>query len=156
MRKHRVVLDSCVFCKLFLLEPDRDQSISLIKELGSRNYSIVVPQLFFYEVMAVAIYSKFEPGKVLALIEAYKKANLRLIEHDIETLKTSAAMIDNGHPKSGYPSFYDAIYHALALSLNCPFITSDKRHYEKTKHLGSIVLLKDWESILQVLPWNLK
>lgn len=148
MTKNQVVLDSCVFCKLFLQEPDRDQAIALVKALGEGHYAIVVPQLFFYEVMAVAAYAKFDLAKVAALLDAYQKAHLRLVEPNLETLKTAAAMTGSGHPKSGYPSFYDTLYHALALSLNCPFITADKRHYGKTQHLGAITLLKDWESAL--------
>ncbi|MDD5581323.1 MAG: type II toxin-antitoxin system VapC family toxin [Methylobacter sp.] len=149
MTKNQVVLDACVFCKLFLQEPDREQAIALVKALGDGHYSIVVPHLFFYEVMAVAAYAKFDLAKVTGLLDIYQKAHLQLIKPDIETLKTAAAMTGSGHPKSGYPSFYDTLYHALALSLNCPFITADKKHYEKTKHLGAIVLLKEWESILK-------
>lgn len=143
-----VVLDSCVFSKLFLAEPDRDQTIALIKELKNRNYEIVVPHLFFYEVMAVAIYSKYDTEKVLNLVENLGKDTLRFIEPTSEMIKTSVAIADNGHPKSGYPSFYDSIYHAIALCLHSPFITADVRHYEKTKGLGCIVLLKDWEHSL--------
>jgi predicted nucleic acid-binding protein len=149
MTKNQVVLDSCVFSKLFLQEPDREQAIALVKALGDGHYSIVVPHLFFYEVMAVATYAKFDLAKVSALLDAYQKAHLWLIEPDIETLKTAAAMTGSGHPKSGYPSFYDTLYHALALCLGCTFITADKKHYEKTKHLGAIVLLQDWESVLK-------
>lgn len=99
MTKNQVVLDSCVFCKLFLQEPDRDQAIALVKALGDGHYAIVVPQLFFYEVMAVAAYAKFDLAKVTALLDAYQKAHLRLIEPNLETLKTAAAMTDRGHPK---------------------------------------------------------
>jgi len=53
--------------------------------------------------MAVASHAKLDMGHVLALLEAYQKADLQLIESDIEVLKTAAAMIDNGHPKSGIP-----------------------------------------------------
>lgn len=143
-----VVLDACVFSKLFLQEPDRDQAIALIKTLGEQRHTLMVPQLFFYEIMAVANYAKFDMGKTLALLEAHQKANLRLVEPDIEVLRTAATMTGSGHPKSGYPSFYDALYHALALCLGCPFITADKRHYEKTRQLGAIVLLADWERVL--------
>jgi hypothetical protein len=38
MTKNKVVvLDSCIFSKLFLQEPDRDQAIALIKELGKEG-----------------------------------------------------------------------------------------------------------------------
>ena len=148
MIKNKVVLDACVFSKLFLIEPDRDQAIALIRALENRHHAIVVPQVFFYEVMATATYAKLDPDSILNLIGQYQKTHLQLIQPNLEVLKTAMAITDSGHPKSGYPSFYDAIYHALALCLNCSFITADQRHYEKTKHLGSIILLRDWENIV--------
>lgn len=44
---------------------------------------------------------------------------------------------------------YDSVYHAMAIINDGVFITSDKRHYEKTKSFGHITLLKDWESALE-------
>ncbi|MCV6639341.1 hypothetical protein [Candidatus Albibeggiatoa sp. nov. NOAA] len=52
-----------------------------------------------------------------------------------------------GHVKSGFPSFYDASYHALAIYQNCYFVTADKRHFAKTAQLGNIILLHDWQII---------
>ena len=52
-----------------------------------------------------------------------------------------------GHEKSGFPSIYDSIYHALAIHEKAVFLTADKRHYEKSKSFGHICLLKDWENL---------
>ncbi|POZ52200.1 type II toxin-antitoxin system VapC family toxin [Methylovulum psychrotolerans] len=56
-------------------------------------------------------------------------------------------MCETGHPKSGFPSFYDASYHALAIANDCTFITADNRHVSKTAQFGHVVLLKDWQSV---------
>lgn len=149
MSQKKVVLDACVFTKLFVIEPDREQAVQLLKTLGQQHYSIIVPSLFTYEVMAVTTYAKLDVQKILMVLQTYRQNNMHLIEPDLEMLQTATAMTDQGHPKSGYPSFYDAIYHAMALCLACPFITADKRHYEKTKQLGRIVLLQDWEQVLE-------
>jgi predicted nucleic acid-binding protein len=64
------------------------------------------------------------------------------------TWLNSEHICQNGHEKSGYPTMYDSIYHAMAILNEGIFITSDKRHYEKAKTFGYISLLKDWESAL--------
>jgi predicted nucleic acid-binding protein len=143
-----VVVDACVFNKLFLLETDRNQAVELIKYLTENDNRIIAPALMFYEILASAIYAKVDIAKVYALLEKQQKINLKLLEPDFTTLQTAKAITDAGHPKSGYPSFYDAIYHALAIENACKFVTADVRHYEKTKHLGYIVLLADWKKFL--------
>jgi len=50
--------------------------------------------------------------------------------------------------KSGFPSFYDASYHALAITHECQFITADKRHIAKAKGFGHVTLLSDWVSAI--------
>jgi len=144
----RVVIDACVFAKLYIQEPDREQAIALLKTLVDKKIMIIVPQLFFYEIISVAKYGNIEVSYVLNVLQTYQKNNLQLLEPDLNMLKTAIAITDSGHPKSGYPSFYDAIYHAMALCLDCMFITADKRYYEKTKQLGKIALLENWEKII--------
>lgn len=53
------------------------------------------------------------------------------------------ASVKLGHEKSGFPSFYDSTYHAIAILNNCNFVTSDKKHYDKTKGLGHIELFNN-------------
>jgi predicted nucleic acid-binding protein len=56
---------------------------------------------------------------------------------------------NTGHAKTGYPSFYDSAYHALALMNGGVFLTSDQQHMAKAAGFGSVVLLKDWRSRFQ-------
>jgi predicted nucleic acid-binding protein len=144
----RVVIDACVFAKIYVQEPDREQAIALLKVLGDKDITIVVPQLFFYEIISVSKYGNIDVSHVLQILKTYQKTNLKLLEPDLDMLKTAIAITDSGHPKSGYPSFYDAIYHAMALCLDCMFITADKRYFEKTQQLGKIGLLENWEQII--------
>lgn len=65
---NKVVLDSCVFVKLFLQEPDHKEAITLITELSKRNYQVLVPSLFVYEVLSVAAVSPFATNKAHSLI----------------------------------------------------------------------------------------
>lgn len=145
--QNKVVLDSCVFNKLFLEEDDRDQAIELITELTNRNYQVIVPSLFLYEVLTIASVSNFPTQQAYELITQYQTANLELIELDQSCILKAIKISETGHKKSGFPSFYDASYHALAILNNCTFITADNRHISKTAQFGHIVLLKDWKSL---------
>jgi len=120
----KVVLDSCVFSKLFLQEPDRQEAVELITELSKRNTQVLVPSLFLYEV--------------LSIVELNQQTTLKAIE-----------ICEQGHEKSRFPSFYDASYPALAITNECQFITADKRHMAKTKRFGYVALLSDWESVFK-------
>ena len=42
---NNVVLDSCVFSKLFLQEPDHQEAVELITELSQRNIKVLVPAI---------------------------------------------------------------------------------------------------------------
>jgi len=146
---NKAVLDSCVFSKLFLQEPDRQEAIELITELSKRNTQVLVPSLFLYEVLSIAAISSFSIQSTYALIKQYQSANLSLVELDQPTILKAIEICEQGHEKSGFPSFYDASYHALAIINECQFITADKRHVAKTKEFGHVTLLSDWESIFK-------
>ena len=144
----KVVLDSCVFCKLFLDEPDHQEAVALITELSIQNYQVLVPSLFLYEVLSIAGVSPFSLSKANALITQYQLANLDILELDQQTIVKAIEICEQGHKKSGFPSFYDASYHALAITHKCQFITADKRHVAKAKGFGYVTLLSDWRSIV--------
>jgi len=74
----------------------------------------------------------------------YQLANLEIVELDEKTILKAIDICVHGHEKSVFPSFYDASYHALAISNECQFITADKRHVAKTKNFGHVTLLQDW------------
>jgi len=146
---NNVVLDSCVFSKLFLQEPDHQDAIELITELSQRNIKVLVPSLFIYEVLSIAATSSFPIKKVYALIMQYQLANLEIVELDEITILKAIDICAHGHKKSGFPSFYDASYHALAINNKCQFITADKRHVVKAKAFGHVVLLSNWKDLFK-------
>jgi predicted nucleic acid-binding protein len=145
--QNKVVLDSCIFNKLFLQEADREQAINLITELTKRKYQVLVPSLFLYEVLTIASVNNFATQKAYDLITQYQQANLELVELDQACILKAIEICETGHAKSGFPSFYDASYHALAIVNNCTFITADNRHVSKTLQFGHIVLLKNWSDV---------
>ncbi len=92
--------------------------------------------------------SLFSLNEAHALIEQYQLANLEILEIDKKTIKKANEICNQGHKKSGFPSFYDASYHALAITNECPFITADKRHIAKSKSFGHVTLLSDWRKLI--------
>jgi len=148
---NKVVLDSCVFSKLFLQEPDRQEAIELITELSQKNIQVLVPSLFLYEILSIATTSSFSIQDAYELIRQYQLANFEIIELDQQAILKAIEICEQGHKKSGFPSFYDASYHALAIINECQFITADKRHIVKAKQFGYITLLSDWKNVLSNL-----
>jgi len=132
-----------------LQESDRQEAIELITELSKRNTQVLVPSLFLYEVLSIAAISSFSIQSTYALIKQYQSANLSLVELDQPAILKAIEICEQGHEKSGFPSFYDASYPALAITHECQFITADKRHIAKTKEFGHVTLLSDWESIFK-------
>ena len=79
---------------------------------------------------------------VVELLEAQKYLLEMRPSSDAER-KKALQIIMQGHEKSGYPSIYDALFHAMALCNNAIFVTADKRHFAKTQQLGSVCLLSE-------------
>ncbi len=145
MIKNRVVIDACVFLKLFLDEEGSNEARIFFKKIvTNEDTQIIVPSLFLHEVMAQISKTNFSLEIVFECFKMYNSVCLTVVDIDLETsLKAKDIIATTSHPKSGFPSFYDASYHALAMLNNCDFITADKKHYDKTKQLGSIKLLED-------------
>ena len=147
----KIVLDACVAAKIFIDEPDSQEAINLISTCVKENIQIIAPDIFKYEIAQIAVKKSVSLDKVLTLFE---EAIFKLIDMQSPNRfiwLQGEYICQNGHEKSGFPTMYDSVYHAMAIINDGVFITSDKRHYEKTKSFGHIALLKDWESALEDL-----
>ncbi|PID62983.1 MAG: hypothetical protein CR974_02385 [Gammaproteobacteria bacterium] len=149
--KNVIVPDANVFIKLLNPEHDSNQALQFFRDCAIYDSTLVVPELFVYETIEIT--RKFNEGfeKTLRLIESYKNTLLEIISPDPDTWQTAEKITQHGHPKSGYPSVYDAIYHAIAIENKGIFVTADKRHYDKSQHFGHIVLLSDWKNVTNKL-----
>lgn len=141
-----IVIDSCVFNKLYLDEQDRDDAIEFLEEARRRGVRLIAPSLFTCEVLAVAAASTFGATAAWALVQHAIRSGFEIFELDSPIVETAITIAGNGNRKSGFPSFYDAIYHALAITTGGVFLTADARHVAKTASLGSVVLLSNWKT----------
>jgi len=140
----KIILDSSIFIKLFVKESDSDDAKKFIKKIIANESKILVPELFFYEILAtISRDNNLDHKNISAILEEYRE-NLTTIPL-LQKLSLDAINITkHGSPKSGYPAFYDCVYHALAIQEKCTFITADEKHFNKThKKFGHIKLLKN-------------
>jgi predicted nucleic acid-binding protein len=98
--------------------------------------------LLYLEVVNTAQRCGVPIDSVVELLEAQKYLLQIRAVSDSER-KKAIEIIATGHIKSGYPSIYDALFHAMALCNKAVFVTADKHHYAKTQILGNICLLSE-------------
>jgi predicted nucleic acid-binding protein len=139
----KFVVDSCIFAKLFLLEEDREQAISFFITANNEKWQILVPTLFKSEFLNIIQCKKIDFAVAYAVLAKHFETIIDVVDIAREVMVQALHICNEGNNKSGYPSTYDATYHAIAMLNDCDFITADRKHYEKTKHLGHIKLLSD-------------
>lgn len=143
-----IVADANVFTKLLHPEHDSDEAKMLFETCVRANINVLVPQLFLYEILEVTSKYKGSINKTLEFYKLHKNSILTTVEPTKTMWLTAEKITQDGHPNSGFPSMYDAIYQAVAIEMAAIFITADKRHYEKSKQHGNIALLRDWEDAI--------
>jgi predicted nucleic acid-binding protein len=144
-----VVVDAAVFNKLFLDETDRKSAVSFFEHAKSHGLRLIAPSLLLYEVLAVAGPTSIGSAFVYDLILRFRNSGFELLEIDDAVIRKALQISNTGHPKSGYPTFYDSTYHALALINGGVFLTSDQRHVAKAAAFGGVVMLEDWRTHFQ-------
>ncbi len=138
----KLVLDSCVFIKLFFEENDRNQAVDFMSKIVEDNKIVFVPDLFIYEVYSICC-RKFSDHEIASYLHDYRY-NLHYFSLTPNLISQAIKITNYGESKSGYPSFYDSVYHTKAIQENCTFITADEKHFDKTaKKFGHIKLLKN-------------
>ena len=145
----KYVIDSNIFIKILLEEKDSPLAKDFFVHCLKREIQLLVPSLFPYEVLYIAQKYGHDTQAVSDHLKKHKQ--LQVVELSTALIdKTIQIVEQSSQPKSGFPSFYDSCYHALAILNDCDFITADKKHYEKTKKLGNIQLLSDMKSIIVI------
>ncbi|MFT7389383.1 MAG: putative nucleic acid-binding protein [Candidatus Endobugula sp.] len=141
-----IIPDANIFIKLFSNEPDSPRAKALFTHCISNDIKQFVPELFKYEVLALACKKNAPFENTLNVLEKHINTLITIVSPSQAIWLKSKEITLQGHKNSGFPSLYDSVYHALAIELNGLFITADKKHYDKAKSLGNIALLDEWES----------
>lgn len=117
-----IVIDSNIFAKLFIDEDDSSIAESFFEYCLTHEVPLIAPDLFYYEVLQIALYYNHPVNLAVESIEDYMSFNLRLLPLNKERWLAVEKMVQSGHEKSGFPSLYDSCYHVLAMTNDCYFL----------------------------------
>lgn len=138
MQISNFVLDTSSAIKPILQEEGWKKVARIFNLKDNRRISLLMPEIFRYELLNTIGRLK---GK-RAAIEAYDAITLTQVSiiplhHDIQILALGIV------EKYKQASFYDAVFHALAILYKSDFVTSDRKYYNLTKNEGNIKLLEE-------------
>ena len=148
MNHQSLVLDANIAVKILHDEHDSSDAQNLLRACAIQNLSVLVPEHFLYELINVCQRLSIETAQVLKFFEAMEGSILNVVSPDYAAWILAEKIALEGHPKMGFPSMYDSIYHAIAIRAKAVFVTADKRHFVKTERFSHICLLKDWKMFL--------
>ncbi len=117
-------------------ETDRDVAIALLNSWVVGECDFVLPSLWLYEVGNII--GRNIPDKAAIVMELL--IDYRISEAPINSLianRTLAIMSDCS------VTFYDAVYHAIALERRGTLVTADAAYMKKAGKLGNAILLTD-------------
>lgn len=118
-------------------EQDTDSTLALRDEAVTGTLDLVVPQLWIYEV-GNALARRF-PGDAEWLLASLADFGLTEARPD-SRWRTRAVSLSATYGVS----FYDAVYHAVALGLGGVFVTADERYVPRASGAGGISPLRLW------------
>lgn len=142
-----IVPDSNVFIKLFVNEQDSQEAKNFFITCAEMNLKLVVPELFKYEIAETTRDCGQPLHRVFGTLDKMTQSILTISSPNQDTWNLAEEITQHGHPKSGFASMYDSIFHAIAIKSDGVFVTADHRHYAKTKDFGHITMFDEWESI---------
>ena len=146
MKDKIIILDTSVAVKLLHEEQDSNLAQKFLEKCIKNNAKVLVPELFFYELANVCQKLDIEIINALKFFDAMKGGILTVVSPSQSTWLLAEKISKEGHIKSGFPSMYDSIYHAIAIESKGVFVTADRRHFAKTEKLAHICLLDSCDS----------
>lgn len=147
MEARIIILDANIGVKILYSEPDSATAQKFLEACTAENIRLFVPEHFLYELINVCQRVGVQVANALKFFAAMKGSILTVVTPEHSTWLLAEKIAKEGHQKSGFPTMYDSIYHALAIETKAVFVTSDKRHFTKAKKFSHICLLKNWESL---------
>ena len=137
----RLVVDASIGIKWFKEENEKnvDLAISLLRLQLENKIELVVPDLFFYEVLNILlIKTNFDLQDTQTSLDKLIKLNMDIIHPD-EKVMFSALNIS----KSINLTFYDSLYLSVAQNFNAVLVTDDKKILQNKDNYGFIKNLEE-------------
>ncbi|MEP6485583.1 MAG: type II toxin-antitoxin system VapC family toxin [Rudaea sp.] len=142
----RYVLDTRAATMWFLhlrkSNVDRLAAKDLYDRARHGRIQLIEPPIWQTDVAATV--TRLQPTQALKLISALTRIDAK-IDDEYDVLRRAAKLaIELEH------RLFDTIYHAVALKHSITLITANAGYYRKARHLGNIMLLRDWPIRKQV------
>lgn len=140
------VVDASVAVKWHLTdEANSDRALSLLRSFVDGEIDLVAPEHIRYEVLnAITVATRRLPARL-----TYARGQEAIDQFLALPIVTFS---DNGLLTAAYPlaaqygcAFDDAVYLALALRTNRPFVTADNRLYRQIRNLPLVRWLGTWQ-----------
>jgi predicted nucleic acid-binding protein len=132
----KIVVDTSVLIKWF---KTRDEDLlkearTLLHQIENRPLEVHVPALLLYEVGNILLLkTKLSPVALDQTVERLETLPFIVAPPATPLLKRAARL---GRELS--LTFYDASFVALAVELDCPYITADRRLFERARTLPRV------------------
>jgi predicted nucleic acid-binding protein len=135
-----IVPDASVILKLAFRtsdEQDHDKTLDILDFFLTGKSEIILPKLWAFEVGNVlGLKNPQFAHEIMEILIGY-----RFPEHET----TPELCRETFNLMNRYKvTFYDAVYHAVAILKNGTLITGDKVYYKKTAKTGNVVMLEDF------------
>lgn len=108
-------------------------AVELMEYINQNDIKIIAPEFLITETLNVCMTKGVIYQNVIDFWELQCSLGLLVVTADEKVLVKACRIAEYGHEKSGYPSFNDSLYHAIALNYNTTFITADQRHIAKVE-----------------------
>lgn len=134
-----LVVDASVIIKWFIVddEGDRESAVQLRDAIAREHVTAVAPDIALHEVGNTL--GRRIPEDAPLAMTALRRLPLRLCRPEAEDIDGALALV-----RKHSVTFYDAIYHAMALHRSGTLITADRRYLDRVAAAGSAILLADW------------
>lgn len=135
------IVDASVVLKWFLRETeDQEEALQLQNDYFRRNVLLGIPHYALVEIFNILSRQKIASKRIEAAFSMVFEFGFQEYPATLEFSSLALTLVR----KFDGISFYDALYHSIALQEGGTFITADQKYFKKTKKAGGIVLLKDY------------
>lgn len=137
-----IVPDASVLLKWAFDSPDeseRDKAISFLNAWIEGKVKIVLPKLWSFEVGNVLMIKT--PELAYEIMEIFLGYDFTESDMSLELCNETFKLMQQFNV-----TFYDAVYHAVAILQKGKLLTADGSYYKKVRDVKHIMRLTDWDS----------
>lgn len=140
----KIVVDSSVAVKWFVIETDSIKARQLLLEYEQRLWEFLAPDLIYAEygniIWKKQVFQGFDIADANSALEDFQ--NIQFAITPARFIFKEAFQIAVKHKRT----FYDSLYLALSIRENCEFVTADEKFYNAVRaDFSNIILLSNWQ-----------